>query len=70
MARRKEPNLGYRVLREIYPVFRRLFPSQVIRADDLARATLDVVTHRTEKVQGPIFVDRDIQAMGTQRYRV
>ena len=34
---RKEPNLGYRLLRAIYPVFRMSFPSQVIRADDLAR---------------------------------
>ena len=35
---RKEPNLSYRLLRAIYPVFRVLFPNQVIRADDLARA--------------------------------
>src|ERR1700745_3510510 len=34
---RREPNVSYRLLRAIYPVFRRLFPNQVIRADDLAR---------------------------------
>jgi hypothetical protein len=34
---RKEPNFSYRLLRAIYPVFRVLFPNQVIRADDLAR---------------------------------
>ena len=33
---RKEPNFSYRLLRAIYPVFRALFPNQVIRADDLA----------------------------------
>jgi len=39
---RKEPNFGYRLLRGLYPVFRVLFPNQVIRADDLARAMVDV----------------------------
>ena len=38
---RKEPNLSYRILRAIYPAFRLSFPSQVIRADDLARAMVD-----------------------------
>jgi hypothetical protein len=33
---RTEPNFGYRLLHAIYPVFRVLFPGQVIRADDLA----------------------------------
>ena len=39
---RKEPNFSYRLLRGIYPVFRVLFPTQVIPADDLARAMVDV----------------------------
>jgi uncharacterized protein YbjT (DUF2867 family) len=30
---RKEPNFSYRLLREIYPAFRLLFPNQVIRAE-------------------------------------
>ena len=30
----KEPNLNYRLMRAIYPVFRVLFPNQVIRVDD------------------------------------
>jgi uncharacterized protein YbjT (DUF2867 family) len=38
---RREPNLSYRLLRAIYPVFRVLFPNQVIRADDLARTMVD-----------------------------
>jgi hypothetical protein len=33
---RNEPNFSYRLLRTVYPVFRVLFPNQVIRADDLA----------------------------------
>src|SRR6202040_3708762 len=35
---RQEPNFSYRLLPAIYPAFRLLFPNQVIRADDLARA--------------------------------
>jgi uncharacterized protein YbjT (DUF2867 family) len=43
---RKEPNFSYRLMRVIYPVFRALFPNQVIRADDLARAMVDVVVRK------------------------
>src|SRR5579863_8855424 len=39
---RKEPNFSYRLLRGFYPVFRRLFPNQVIRADDLGHAMAEV----------------------------
>jgi uncharacterized protein YbjT (DUF2867 family) len=39
---RKEPNFSYRLLRAMYPAFRVVFPNQVIRADDLARAMVDV----------------------------
>lgn len=58
---RKEPNFSYRLLRWIYPMFRTLFPNQVIRADDLARAMVDVVVSGT--AEGPIFENRDIRAM-------
>jgi uncharacterized protein YbjT (DUF2867 family) len=44
---RKEPNFSYRLLRAIYPAFRSLFPNQVIRADDLARAMVDVAIRGT-----------------------
>src|SRR5579863_2622863 len=39
---RKEPNLNYRLMRAIYPLFGMLFPNQVIRADDLGRAMVEV----------------------------
>jgi uncharacterized protein YbjT (DUF2867 family) len=58
---RKEPNLSYRLLRAIYPAFRILFPNQVIRADDLARAMIDAVVRENE--QGPVFENSDIRAM-------
>jgi uncharacterized protein YbjT (DUF2867 family) len=60
---RKEPNFSYRLLRTIYPAFRALFPNQVIRADDLARAMVDVVVSGTGQRGGPVFENRDIRAM-------
>ena len=59
---RKEPNFSYRVLRGVYPVFRLLFPNQVIRADDLARAMVEVVVRESQR-GGPVFENRDIRAM-------
>jgi len=60
---RREPNFGYRVLRAIYPAFRMLLPSQVIRADDLARAMVDVAVRETGESRELIFENRDIQAL-------
>jgi uncharacterized protein YbjT (DUF2867 family) len=60
---RKEPNLSYRLLRAIYPAFRLLFPNQVIRADDLARAMVDVAIRDTSERGSSVFENRDIQAM-------
>jgi hypothetical protein len=60
---RNEPNFSYRLLRGVYPVFRLLFPNQVIRADDLARAMVEVVVRGTEERDGPVFENRDIRAM-------
>ena len=60
---RKEPNFTYRLLRRIYPVFRALFPNQVIRADDLARAMVGAVINETGQRGGPVFENRDIRAM-------
>jgi uncharacterized protein YbjT (DUF2867 family) len=60
---RKEPNLSYRLLRAIYPAFQLLFPNQVIRADDLARAMVDVAIRDTSEQRSSVFENRDIQAM-------
>src|SRR5467141_2805919 len=46
---RKEPNFSYRLLRAIYLAFQLLFPNQVIRADDLARAMVNVAIRGTER---------------------
>jgi uncharacterized protein YbjT (DUF2867 family) len=60
---RKEPNFSYRLLRAIYPAFRLLFPNQVIRADDLAQAMVDVALRGTGERGGQIFENHDIRAM-------
>jgi uncharacterized protein YbjT (DUF2867 family) len=60
---RKEPNFSYRLIRALYPVFRVLFPSQVIRADDLARVMVDVVLRQTQERQDVVFENRDIRTM-------
>jgi uncharacterized protein YbjT (DUF2867 family) len=59
---RKEPNFSYRLLRAIYPAFQLLFPSQVIRADDLARAMVDVAVQGTDR-GAKVFENGDIRAM-------
>jgi uncharacterized protein YbjT (DUF2867 family) len=60
---RREPNFSYRLLRAIYPAFRVLFPNQVIRADDLARAMVDVAVRDTSEGNHLVFENRDIRAM-------
>ena len=60
---RKEPNVSYRLLRLIYPVFRLVFPNQVMRADDLARAMVDVAVRDTSEVKSAVFENRDIRAL-------
>jgi uncharacterized protein YbjT (DUF2867 family) len=60
---RKEPNFSYRLLRTIYPVFRRLFPNQVIPADDLARAMVDVAVRGKRERESLVLENREIRAM-------
>jgi uncharacterized protein YbjT (DUF2867 family) len=64
---RKEPNLSYRLMRAIYPAFRMLFPNQVIRADDLGRAMIDVVISETGGRRSLVLENRDIRAMVKSR---
>jgi uncharacterized protein YbjT (DUF2867 family) len=64
---RKEPNISYRLLRAIYPAFRVLFPNQVIPADDLARAMVDVAIRETREIGGQVFENLDIRAMVKSR---
>ena len=67
---RQEPNFSYRLIRALYPVFRLLFPNQVIRADDLGWAMVDVVLRQTQERQGLVFENRDIRAMVKSQMRM
>ena len=60
---RQEPNFTYRLLRAIYPAFRVLFPNLVIRADDLARAMVEVGIRGAGEHRSPVFENSDIRAM-------
>jgi len=60
---RKEPNFSYRLLRGIYPMFRVLFPNQVIRADDLGHAMVDVTVRERGERGGVVLENRYIRAM-------
>jgi uncharacterized protein YbjT (DUF2867 family) len=60
---RKEPNFSYRLLRAMYPAFRLLFPNQVTRADDLARAMVDVAVQKIAERESRVFENRHIRAM-------
>jgi uncharacterized protein YbjT (DUF2867 family) len=64
---RKEPNFSYRLLRAIYPVFRVLFPNQVIPADQLATAMVDVVLQETGESARVILENRDIRTRAERR---
>jgi uncharacterized protein YbjT (DUF2867 family) len=65
---RKEPNFNYRLLRRIYPVFRALFPNQVIRADDLARAMVEAVVRGTGRQEDLVLENHDIRTMSESRH--
>jgi uncharacterized protein YbjT (DUF2867 family) len=60
---RKEPNLSYRLLRSVYPVFQLLLPNQVIRADDLAKSMVDVAIRTGGGSEQVILENRDIRTM-------
>jgi uncharacterized protein YbjT (DUF2867 family) len=60
---RKEPNFSYRLLRSVYPVFQLLFPNQVIRADDLAKAMVDVAVRTGAGTERTVLENRDIRSM-------
>ena len=66
---RLEPNFSYRVLRVIYPAFRMVFPDQVIRADDLTRAMVDVAVRGKRERESVVFENREIRAMAESLHR-
>jgi uncharacterized protein YbjT (DUF2867 family) len=67
---RKEPNFSYRMLRLIYPAFRVLFPNQVIPADDLAKAMVDVAVRGRSERESVVLENREIRAMTEQLHPI
>jgi hypothetical protein len=67
---RKEPNFSYRLLRAIYPVFRRLFPNQVIPADDLARAMVDAAVSGKRERESGVLENREIRAIASSTHPI
>jgi uncharacterized protein YbjT (DUF2867 family) len=68
---RREPNVSYRLLRAIYPAFRVLFPNQVIRADDLARAMVDAAVHGVGNDHHAVVLEnRDILHLAGEAARI
>jgi uncharacterized protein YbjT (DUF2867 family) len=60
---RKEPAFSYRLLRAVYPAFRVLFPSLVIRSDDLGRALVDISVRDSGRHESLVLENRDILTM-------
>ena len=57
---RKEPNLSYRIMRSLYPVFKWIFPNQVITSTELAHAMFTAGLTGENRV---ILENRDIKMM-------
>jgi uncharacterized protein YbjT (DUF2867 family) len=68
VKQREEPNFSYRLLRAIYPVFRRLFPNQVIPADDLARAMVDAAVSGKRERESVVLENREIRAIASSTH--
>jgi hypothetical protein len=64
---RLEPNFTCRLSRAIYPAFPMLLPNQIIPADDLARAMVDVAIRETRERGGLVLENRGIRAMAEPR---
>ena len=62
---RREPNVSYRLLRAMYPVFRVLFPNQVIPVDDLARTMVDVAVRGPGEGRTLVLENRDIRRLAS-----
>ena len=59
---RKEPNMSYRIIRSLYPLFKRLYPNGVITSNELARAIFTIGLYGGEK---PIFENKDIKRISS-----
>jgi len=63
---RREPNLGYRIFRWLYPGLRLLYPNIGIPSDDLARAMVDAGLHGVPDHPSPVLENRGIRALANR----
>ena len=63
VAPREEPNLGYRLMRLVYPVVRHVYPNVGVTSDDLARAMVRAGLHGTGAHGHPVLENREIRAV-------
>ena len=61
--KRKEPNLGYAVMRALWPLVRPFAPSMGIDSDALARAMVHAALHGTGEHTAEILENRDIRTL-------
>jgi hypothetical protein len=65
--RAAQGNFSYRLLRAIYSVFRLLSPNQVIPADQLGKAMVDVAVQENWKRAKLVLQNRDIRVQAERR---
>lgn len=58
---RQEPNFGYRVLRRLYPLLRRVYPNIGVDSESLARQMLDAALWGTPGHSSAIIENREIR---------
>jgi uncharacterized protein YbjT (DUF2867 family) len=60
---RREPNVGYRILRALYPLLRMVYPNLGVSSEDLARAMVRTVVEGPDTHPGPVLENRDIRSL-------
>jgi hypothetical protein len=60
--------LSDRLLQGVYPMLRLMFPNQVVRADELAGAMVDLAVRGAGESEDLIFENRDILAIAALLY--
>ena len=58
IEKRQEPNFAYKIMREIYPLFKRIYPKAVITSNDLASAIFKCGLMDIDKV---VFENKEIK---------
>jgi len=58
---RKEPNLAYKIIRFLYPFFKRIYPNIGISSENLAKAMVQAGLYGTGSYPNPIMENQDIR---------